>query len=203
MRYTPWVVSEHVPDFSTLENLVHSPRFAGKAGQELAIALWQLMVDHDLGIFHYFHSEERLTKGDGGVCGYVLQPVFVFLPISQLLDMLYMQRAVENKLGIQPGKAWCRFIRRGSMTGSSTNTAMIEAVPLMSDARPGSVRPEEINMHNMSPAPATTGVPLASPVSLAALSVTLPITSEDTRTLGSFSRSRPRYSVTSGDHVLL
>jgi len=64
MRYTPWIVSEHVPDFSTLENLVRSPRFAGKAGQDLAIALWQLLVDRDLGIFHYFPAQEMFWGKD-------------------------------------------------------------------------------------------------------------------------------------------
>ena len=64
MRYTPWVVSEHVPDFSTLANLVASPRFAGKTGQDLAVALWDLMVDHDLGIFHYCPPAERLWDRD-------------------------------------------------------------------------------------------------------------------------------------------
>ncbi|KKL06414.1 hypothetical protein LCGC14_2596270, partial [marine sediment metagenome] len=63
-RYTPWIVSEHVPDFSTLENLVASPRFAGKRGQELAIALWQVMVDHDLGIFHYCPAQEQFWGRD-------------------------------------------------------------------------------------------------------------------------------------------
>ncbi len=63
-RYTPWIVSEHVPDFSTLEALVKSPRFAGKQGQDLAIALWQLMVDHDLGIFHYIAPKEGLWGED-------------------------------------------------------------------------------------------------------------------------------------------
>ena len=64
MRYTPWIVSEHVPDFSTLANLVGSPRFAGKTGQELVIALWQVMVDHELGIFHYCPAQERLWGKD-------------------------------------------------------------------------------------------------------------------------------------------
>lgn len=64
MRYTPWIVSEHVPDFSSLEALVRDPRFAGKAGEELAVALWQLMVDRDLGIYHYFPAGEMLWGKD-------------------------------------------------------------------------------------------------------------------------------------------
>ena len=64
MRYTPWIVSEHVPDFSTLDNLVADPRFAGKEGQDLAVALWQVMVDHDLGIFHYCPAQETFWGRD-------------------------------------------------------------------------------------------------------------------------------------------
>ncbi len=64
IRYTPWIVSEYVPDFSTLENLVRGPRFAGKCGQDLAIALWQVMVDHDLGIFHYCPAQELFWGKD-------------------------------------------------------------------------------------------------------------------------------------------
>jgi hypothetical protein len=72
MRYTPWVVSEHVPDYSTLENLVRSERFAGKTGQDLAIALWGLMVDRDLGIFHYFPALEAFSGRE------VFDPLKVF-----------------------------------------------------------------------------------------------------------------------------
>ena len=63
-RYTPWVVSEHAPDFSTLEAIVKSRRFDGLAGQDLAVALWQLMVDRDLGIFHYCPAQEALWGKD-------------------------------------------------------------------------------------------------------------------------------------------
>ena len=38
----------------------------------------------------------------------------------------------------------------------------MDDVPVMSDARPCSVRPDEINMHSISPAPTTTGVPSAT-----------------------------------------
>ena len=61
-RYSPWIVSQHVPDFSTLDALVNSPSLAGKEVQELAIALWEMMVDRDLGIFHYFPAREDLWK---------------------------------------------------------------------------------------------------------------------------------------------
>lgn len=64
MRYTPWVVSEHVPDYSSLEMFLGHERFQGKADEDLAIALWALMVDHDLGIFHYCPAQERFWGKD-------------------------------------------------------------------------------------------------------------------------------------------
>lgn len=64
MHYTPWLTSEHVPDFSTLDNLLQHPRFAGKQGEALAVALWDLMVDRDLGIFHYCPPFEPFWERD-------------------------------------------------------------------------------------------------------------------------------------------
>ncbi len=64
MWYTPWVVSEHVPDFSTLDNFVRSPQFAGKSNEALAAALWGLMVDRELGIFHYCPPQEGFWSKD-------------------------------------------------------------------------------------------------------------------------------------------
>ncbi len=72
MWHTPWIVSEHVPDFSTLDSLVADRRFAGKSGEELAIALWQVMVDAELGIFHYCPAQEMLWGKD------VYDPLKVF-----------------------------------------------------------------------------------------------------------------------------
>jgi hypothetical protein len=72
MSYTPWIVSEHVPDFSSLARLVSSPRLAGKKGQDLAIALWGLMVDAELGIFHFFPPQESLWGKD------VVDPMKIF-----------------------------------------------------------------------------------------------------------------------------
>ncbi len=63
MRYSPRVVSEHCPDLSTLERMLEDRRFAGQSGQDLAIALWALMVDRDLGLFHYLPAQERFRRG--------------------------------------------------------------------------------------------------------------------------------------------
>jgi len=63
-RYAPWIVSEHVPDLSSLDRLVADPHFAGKTGADLAVALWRLMVDRDLGIFHYCPAQEPFWGRD-------------------------------------------------------------------------------------------------------------------------------------------
>ena len=64
MHYSPWLTSEHVPDFSTLENILKHPRFANKQGEQLAVALWDLMVDRELGIFHYCPPFEPFWERD-------------------------------------------------------------------------------------------------------------------------------------------
>ncbi|MGH7144197.1 MAG: hypothetical protein ACREJ2_08770, partial [Planctomycetota bacterium] len=64
MRHTPWIVSEHVPDYSTLERMLEHPRFAGKKDEELAIALWALMTDRQLGLFHYCPPSEPFWGRD-------------------------------------------------------------------------------------------------------------------------------------------
>ena len=100
MWYTPWVVSEHVPDFSTLDNLVKSPRSAGKQGEDLAVALWQLMVDRDLGIFHYCPAQERLWGKD------VYDPLKIFNVYgftichvhANVLAMLYRAAGLQARI---------------------------------------------------------------------------------------------------------
>ena len=100
MRYTPWIVSQHVPDFSTLERLVRSPQFAGKSGEELAVALWGLMVDRELGIFHYCPAQERLWGKDAydplkilNVYGFTICHVH-----ANVLAMLYRAAGMEARI---------------------------------------------------------------------------------------------------------
>ncbi|NRA36962.1 MAG: hypothetical protein HRU15_02375 [Planctomycetes bacterium] len=64
VRYSPCIVSEHVPDLSSLEAMLQHQRFAGKTGQDLAIALWEFMVDRDLGLFHYIAAKNPFWKKD-------------------------------------------------------------------------------------------------------------------------------------------
>jgi len=55
------VTSPHSTDFSSLAALFASPRFAGKKGQDLAIAVWELFTDKQEGLYHSCPPIERLT----------------------------------------------------------------------------------------------------------------------------------------------
>jgi len=48
-------------DRSSVPALLADGRFAGKAGQELAIAIWRFLVDPAEGVFHFWPATERLT----------------------------------------------------------------------------------------------------------------------------------------------
>jgi len=61
MIVSPRVTSPHATDFSSLSALVGSPRFEGKAGQDLAAAIWEFLVDPVEGLYHFWPSEDRLT----------------------------------------------------------------------------------------------------------------------------------------------
>lgn len=61
MVISPRVTSPHSSDFSSLSALFASPRLAGKKGQELAIAIWELIVDKQEGLYHTCPALERLT----------------------------------------------------------------------------------------------------------------------------------------------
>ncbi len=61
MVVSPRVTSPHATDFSSLAALFASPHFVGKTGQDLAIALWELIVDKKEGLYHTCPALERLT----------------------------------------------------------------------------------------------------------------------------------------------
>ena len=58
---SPHVVSPHATDFRSLASILASPRLAGKRGQDLAIAIWELFVDKAEGLYHYCPALERAT----------------------------------------------------------------------------------------------------------------------------------------------
>lgn len=51
--YSPWVISEHVADTSSLEAFKNDRRWKDKSGQELALAIWKYFVGKETGVFHY------------------------------------------------------------------------------------------------------------------------------------------------------
>ena len=61
MVVSPRVTSPHFTDFSSLRALFASPRLAGKDGQALAVAIWELIADKSEGLYHTCPPIERLT----------------------------------------------------------------------------------------------------------------------------------------------
>ncbi len=63
---SPRAVFEHCSDTSSLDRLLASKRFLDKdgrrkKGEELAVAIWEYMVDKDEGVFHYCPPTEKLN----------------------------------------------------------------------------------------------------------------------------------------------
>jgi len=61
MIISPRVTSPHATDFSSLAAILASPRLAGKRGEALALAIWELFVDREEGLYHFWPPLERLT----------------------------------------------------------------------------------------------------------------------------------------------
>ncbi len=49
----PWIANAAYPDGFTLKRLLQHPRFAGKSGEEMAVALWHYTVDPKVGFYHF------------------------------------------------------------------------------------------------------------------------------------------------------
>ena len=60
MVVSPRITSANSTDFSSIRALLASPRFAGKSDQELAVAIWDFMVDPAEGFYHFWSPMERL-----------------------------------------------------------------------------------------------------------------------------------------------
>ena len=59
--FSPHVTSPNATDFRSIASLLAGPRLAGKTGEALAVALWELVVDKAEGFYHYCPPLERLT----------------------------------------------------------------------------------------------------------------------------------------------
>lgn len=59
--FSPHVTSPGATDVRSVAAMLASPRLAGKRGQELAVAIWRLVLDKGEGLYHYCPAQERLT----------------------------------------------------------------------------------------------------------------------------------------------
>jgi len=51
--YSPWIISEHVADTSSMEAFANFSAWKDKQGQERAIAIWKYLCDKETGVFHF------------------------------------------------------------------------------------------------------------------------------------------------------
>lgn len=62
--YSPWITSEHIADTSSMEAFREFSAWKDKSGQELALAVWQYLVDTETGVFHYCPIREGTDPVD-------------------------------------------------------------------------------------------------------------------------------------------
>ena len=58
--FSPRVVGQHRPDYHSIETLLASPQFAGKQGEQLALALYDFFTSQVDGTYHFWPSDEQL-----------------------------------------------------------------------------------------------------------------------------------------------
>jgi len=51
--YSPWIISEHTADTSSMEAFRLDSRWKDKTGQDLALEVWKYLVSQENGVFHY------------------------------------------------------------------------------------------------------------------------------------------------------
>lgn len=62
--HSPWVLSEHVADTSSMEAFANDPRWKDRTGQDRALAIWKYLVDNETGVFHYNPIREGKDRRD-------------------------------------------------------------------------------------------------------------------------------------------
>ncbi len=58
---SPHIISPKWTDFRSIASMLASGRLAARSGEELAVAVWRLLVDKAEGFYHYCPAVERLT----------------------------------------------------------------------------------------------------------------------------------------------
>jgi len=73
VTFSPRVVGAHRPDFHCLESILASPQFAGKTGEDLALAIYDYFTSRVDGTYHFWPSGE--TEGNPRIRRSVYDPV--------------------------------------------------------------------------------------------------------------------------------
>ncbi|GAH86208.1 unnamed protein product, partial [marine sediment metagenome] len=119
LTYCPRVVGPRRPDYHCLESIVTSPQFAAKAGEELALAIYNHFTSRADGTYHFWPSGE--TEGNPRVRRSVYDPVkllnaYGWAICGQCAQVLYgLYRAGGLKPGLigLPGHSLCEVFYDG------------------------------------------------------------------------------------------
>ncbi len=60
--FSPYVLASEQVDTRSFDTILSDPRFRGKSGEELAVALWQWLVDPHEGFYHHLCPTEELDE---------------------------------------------------------------------------------------------------------------------------------------------
>lgn len=103
LTYCPRVVGPRRPDYHCLESILASPQFAGKTGEELALAIYNHLTSRADGTYHFWPSGE--TEGNPRIRRSVHDPVkllnaYGWAICGQCAQVLY---GIYRAGGLRPG----------------------------------------------------------------------------------------------------
>jgi hypothetical protein len=111
--FSPRIVGEHRADFYSLETLLASPPFAGRTGEDLALAIYDYFTSTVNGTWHGWPMNER--EGDPVAWGDVSDPVrtlnaygwHICGQAAEMLYGLYRAAGMPSRLRGLPGHVVC------------------------------------------------------------------------------------------------
>ncbi len=110
---SPRVVGEHRPDFHSLESILEHPRFAGKHGEALVLAIYDYFTSTTDGTWHFWTPNEAV--GHPCAWGDVTDPVKLLNaygwmlcgPNAMMLQGIYRAAGLPSRIRQLPGHVVC------------------------------------------------------------------------------------------------
>jgi hypothetical protein len=119
MSFSPRLIGDHRADFASCKNIVESPMFRGRQGEELALAFYRYFTSTNDGTYHFWSPDE--TPGRPQVRGNVSDPIRLLNGYgwmlcgqhSSFLYSLYRAAGLEARQYGAPGHCLCEVAYEG------------------------------------------------------------------------------------------